>query len=168
MENRERMGKETKEQGELWKIVGRSTPAPPVKGISRGQHKSTKDYTKNPSPREGYILDYLRSAIVVEDVDEMICLFHHIMQSLTGSIIRIKNGFNPLAECSYGYRAVMVNFIYPPGETQSVNGRKMVCEIQIILKDYLIVRKKMHMYYKIARAHEQWAIGRDFSKMWDL
>lgn len=164
VQNRKAMGRPARSQ---FKEVGARAPDP--KSISRAQHKAFKDYKNEPLPREGSILDYLRCAVVVEDEPEFLSLFWLIMNKFKGRVIRVKNGFDPEAECNYGYRAAMINLIFEhPDPVMVQNGRIMISEVQIILRDYLRVRKKMHLYYKVVRAHEQWAIGRDFCKRWDL
>eukprot|EP01084_Bolivina_argentea_P055380 101547_1 len=130
------------DENKIDKDLGHSEAA--VKSISRVLNKED-DYRGNSSPLSQYILDWVRCGIIIETVEELLSLYELICEKFGGNIIRIKNGFGKDVNTSYGYRAVLINLIYEN------DGLKMICEVQLILLSYLKVRKKMHLYYKIAR-----------------
>eukprot|EP01083_Nonionella_stella_P121716 365808_1 len=129
--------------GEMDKDLGHSEAA--VKSISRVLNKES-DYEEYEKPSAQYILDWVRCGIVIEDANELLNLYELILERFKGNIIRIKNGFGKDITPSYGYRAILMNLIY-----EHECGLQMICEVQLILLSYLKVRKRMHLYYKIAR-----------------
>jgi len=77
-------------------------------------------------------------------------LISHINQNK--SIIelgRVKNGF--LDANDGGYRDIKVNVVY---HSQLNTGVSMVCEIQLLLGQYLHEKKKIHKLYSVLRQSE--------------
>jgi ankyrin repeat protein len=64
--------------------------------------------------------------------------------------LRCKNGFNAAAESAGGYRDVKLNMLFQAKGVPGAAGRAVV-EIQVILKAYLTVKKRMHAVYRLDR-----------------
>merc|ERR1719249_141396 len=60
-------------------------------------------------------------------------------------VARVKNGF--LDKAVGGYRDIKINVIFE-SETENLN---MICEVQLILNQYLFEKKKMHKLYSVIR-----------------
>merc|ERR1719412_69115 len=61
-------------------------------------------------------------------------------------VARIKNGF--LSHSEGGYRDIKINVIFQP---ESDPNLRMICEVQLILNQYLFEKKKMHKLYSVVR-----------------
>eukprot|EP01084_Bolivina_argentea_P248650 415982_1 len=139
--------------------------SPPIKTISRARFKIKEDYMKDEKPVEGSVLDWVRCAIVVESDVEMKSFFDLLCDTYKGSLIRMKNKFDPKYEVHGGYRAVMVNLIWTNKNNPQLS---MIIEIQLILASYLPIRSKTHLFYKIFRAKSWRAMADDFAKFSDV
>jgi ankyrin repeat protein len=64
--------------------------------------------------------------------------------------LRCKNGFDAAAESAGGYRDVKLNMLFQAKGVSGAAGRAVV-EIQVILKEYLVVKKRMHAVYRLDR-----------------
>ena len=125
----------------------------PIKKLDRSFNKCKRDYSQKNYPRAGYILDYVRCAMIVENVKELESLIKTICSEYGGDVLnvtRMKNRFHRNSESSFGYRSVMLNIIYCDKANPSLY--RLICEIQITSIDFLKARKYMHLYYKIIRA----------------
>eukprot|EP01084_Bolivina_argentea_P020478 38072_1 len=133
----------------------------PVKTRARVRIKCFNDYRKEYGEPNNYCMvwDWIRCALICSNTKEMIGLYNLIVNSndnkyFVKKIIRVKNGFYRNSESNYGYRAILINFVFG----------NMVAEIQLILLSYLKIRKQMHLYYKIVRSDDGDDLARDFSK----
>jgi len=61
-------------------------------------------------------------------------------------LARIKNGF--LSDAEGGYRDLKINVVFQSTSNPEV---RMICEVQLILNQYLYEKKKMHKLYSIIR-----------------
>eukprot|EP01083_Nonionella_stella_P257892 882210_1 len=62
-------------------------------------------------------------------------------------LARVKNGFLD-ANYSGGYRDIKINIVY---HSQINRGDSMICEVQLLLLNYLHEKKRIHKLYSIAR-----------------
>ena len=134
----------------------------PIKKFERSFNKCKRDYSTKNYSRAGYILDYVRCAMIVKDVDELLSLIKTICVEYKDdvvSIARMKNRFDRDSKSSFGYKSIMLNIIYC-GKTNP-NLYRLICEIQITSIDFLKARKFMHLYYKIIRAENTWDLALD-------
>lgn len=170
--------------GQFCRVSKEDVMYAPIKTLSRAMFKSTAYLMVPPI---ACVLDWVRCAFVVDDDIEMIAIFNKICNVFKGKIMRVKNNFHPKnkSNVNFGYRSIMFNVIldynefydkYCAEDKEIVNEKseisekywKQICEIQIILRPYLGVREKMHLYYKIARAKGCQSAAVDFSKFGDL
>ncbi|ETN99453.1 hypothetical protein RFI_38020 [Reticulomyxa filosa] len=164
----------------------------PVKTIGRASVKA-REYDIVPGITS--VKDWVRVALIVENESECVELFNKIMKQFDGKVARVKNGFDPKVkgEDVLHYRSILINLVFDY-ETYGKLDRqkekhkhqsddlekaankywKMICEVQIILREYLNVRGRLHLYYKILRCMETntnttaGKVANDFSKYWEL
>eukprot|EP01084_Bolivina_argentea_P198648 340101_1 len=123
----------------------------PMKRVERCVSKVENDYMDAKYPKSAKLLDLVRCSVTFNTVDQLIngykALMRHIQQ--TPSIVelsRVKNGFTGAS--SGGYRDIKVNVIY---KSQLVAELHMICEIQLLLINYLQEKKRIHKLYSILR-----------------
>eukprot|EP01083_Nonionella_stella_P312051 1114677_1 len=134
----------------------------PIKTAGRAEVKRYHYVGRCDDPVCGMITDWVRCAFVVYDTQELMMLYEVLLKKYGENITRVKNGFKKGTEGNYGYRAVLMNLVYEH------DGLRMVVEIQLILLEYLKVRKSMHLFYKIARANNCRDFVLDVSKIQDI
>jgi hypothetical protein len=102
----------------------------------------------------GRVIDIQRCSLEVDDAAAAMkavallkdaTLAEHGMRPL-----RCKSGFNAVAESAGGYRDVKLNMLFQAKDVSGAMGRAVV-EIQVILKEYLTVKKRMHAVYRLDR-----------------
>merc|ERR1712168_1703595 len=64
----------------------------------------------------------------------------------TLQLARIKNGF--IGDSVGGYRDLKINVVFNSATDPEL---KMICEVQLILNQYLFEKKKMHKLYSVIR-----------------
>eukprot|EP01083_Nonionella_stella_P039751 108136_1 len=123
----------------------------PPKTMDRCKAKIENDYLHSLFPQCSKLLDIVRCSIVFDTVGELVIGYEKMMAFINSSeqfqVARIKNGFSDLNN-DEGYRDVKLNIIFKSAVFKGVN---MICEIQMILSGYLIVKKKSHKLYNIER-----------------
>merc|ERR1740139_182246 len=82
--------------------------------------------------------------------------------------VRIVNRFNKAAETLHGYRNIEVNVFFDGGQQHGACGREnshlvlaLVGEVQIVLEDFLEVRRRRHLVYKCSKGVFTWPPERD-------
>jgi hypothetical protein len=102
----------------------------------------------------GHVVDIQRCSLEADDAAAAmkavallkgVTLAEHGMRPL-----RCKSGFNASAESAGGYRDVKLNMLFQAKGVAGASGRAVV-EIQVILKVYLAVKKRMHAIYRLDR-----------------
>ena len=66
-------------------------------------------------------------------------------------IARVKNGFTN--ETVSGYRDIKINVIF-----SAESGKKMICELQLILGQQLVEKKRSHKLYSVTREREYYSM----------
>lgn len=114
------------------------------------------------------ILDLVRCSICVESPEAAVVLVNKFFRPLTltdnkAQLVKIVNRFHTAAETLMGYRFLELNIFCDWGERAGSCGRHgksilhaLVGEVQIVLQDYLNVRKRRHVLYKLKRGHFDW------------
>ena len=103
-------------------------------------------------PRAAKLLDIVRCSVTFNTVRQLMKGHSAFMKyvrkkSSPMEVARIKNGF--LDEAAHGYRDIKINVIFTAS-----TGRKMICELQLILSQQLIEKKRSHKLYEVTRERE--------------
>jgi len=114
------------------------------------------------------ILDLVRCSICVESPEAAVILVDKFFRPLNlhdnkAQLVKIVNRFHTAAETLMGYRFLELNVFCDWGERAGSCGRQgknilhaLVGEVQIVLQDYLNVRKRRHILYKLKRGVYDW------------
>jgi ankyrin repeat protein len=114
------------------------------------------------------VLDVVRGSICVKSPDAANILVEEFFRPATMidnkfEVVRIRNGFNENAETLLGYRYLEINIHWQGGIRVGECGRPhtslqhaIVGEVQIVLEDYLAVRKRRHIIYKCSTGVFDW------------
>ena len=126
--------------------------AGPTKTTERCQSKVENDYSDAVYPKAARLLDVVRCSVSFNTVEQLLEGYQGLLRyvdSGTSSLelARVKNGF--LAD-EGGYRDIKVNVVYH-SEHDTENQVSMVCEVQLILNQYLHEKKRIHKLYSILR-----------------
>jgi len=128
--------------------------AAPMKKVERSISKLENDYKNEAFPKSAKLLDLVRCSVTFNTVEQLCAGYEALVNHATanGGIIelaRVKNGFLD-KDYDGGYRDIKVNVIYKSQnpEHQNVN---MICEVQLLLINYLEEKKKIHKLYSILR-----------------
>ena len=88
--------------------------AAPPKSVARMHNKLQTDHASMKRPRPAHNLDVLRNAATYATPEALIAGYEALASKYT--VVRVKNGYakgvDPSA--SFGYRAVLVNFVFDP------------------------------------------------------
>ena len=125
----------------------------PVKTKARQSIKVRLDYFDREHPQCMAVLDIVRCAIVCESDEELCNLYKLLCKKFSGKILRIKNAFDNVNKGTYGYRAVLINIAYGD-ELLLPKEYEIICEVQLLLYNYYMIRKDMHLGYGICRSEE--------------
>ncbi len=123
----------------------------PLKQMNRCQSKLENDYSEAVFPKAAKLLDIVRCSVTFNTVKQLIKGYQGLMNHMKSSagkdleIARVKNGF--LNKDDKGYRDVKINVIYH----SPITGLKIICEIQLLLINYLYEKKKVHKLYNVIR-----------------
>ena len=102
----------------------------------------------------GRVIDIQRCSLEVADAATAMAVVQKLKSATLAEHgmrpLRCKNGFNAAAESTGGYRDVKLNMIFQAKDVPGAAGRAVV-EIQVILKQYLAVKKRMHAVYRLDR-----------------
>ena len=126
--------------------------AGPTKSVERCQSKVENEYQEAVYPRAARLLDYVRCSVSFNTLEQLLTGYEGLMRYVQdGSdsleLARVKNCF--LAQTS-GYRDIKVNVVYH-AETDPENPVSMICEVQLVLNQYLHEKKRSHKLYSILR-----------------
>ena len=112
----------------------------------------------------GGVSDFCRVSVSCADQHECLAAYKKLMTLRLDKgdpieVVRSKNMFAPGAASSNGYRDVKLNVVVSPTSvgdfTQAYQpgtvNVPMIAEIQLILSEYLAVKKHMHVLYEIVR-----------------
>eukprot|EP01084_Bolivina_argentea_P093848 168718_1 len=124
----------------------------PLKTYQRCQAKVQNDYQDSEFPRCAKLLDIIRCSLTFDNLSKMLMGYQYFITFCKKNpnkleIARIKNGFLASSENHGGYRDIKVNISY----YSSKHDRKMICEVQFILRPFLNFKKKAHKLYSINR-----------------
>eukprot|EP01084_Bolivina_argentea_P061668 112729_1 len=127
----------------------------PLKSLDRIQSKLENDYINELWPRCAKVLDIIRCSITFNTLSQLIKGFNYLIKHINKhndslKIARIKNGFIS-GHAAGGYRDIKVNVVFISSILNNEEHNRMICEIQLILSQYLWEKKKIHKLYSILR-----------------
>ena len=130
----------------------------PTKTLDRVQSKLENDYSDELFPRCAKILDVVRCSVAFNTISQLINGYNHLMNHIKNNenkiqISRIKNGFLPNDDDLGGYRDIKMNVVFRSTGYDHDDDKpiSMICEIQLLLVNYLWEKKKIHKLYSILR-----------------
>lgn len=123
----------------------------PKKKVERSVSKLENDYQDAQYPKAAKLLDLVRCSVTFNTVDQLLVGFNDLMKHISKNksiieLARVKNGF--LEQSDGGYRDIKVNVVY---KSQINPGLNMICEIQLMLINYLQEKKRIHKLYTLIR-----------------
>ena len=113
----------------------------PVKTVERCQSKLENDYPEAAYPKAAKLLDLVRCSVSFNTVEQ----FFQGTDSF--KLARVKNGF---LDKGAAFRDIKVNVVYH-SENDLENAVSIICEVQLILNQYLHEKKRIHKLYSILR-----------------
>mmetsp|Transcript_42253 Transcript_42253/g.69642 ORF Transcript_42253/g.69642 Transcript_42253/m.69642 type:complete len:711 (-) Transcript_42253:126-2258(-) len=126
--------------------------AAPMKKVERCLSKLENDYASEQYPKSAKLLDLVRCSVTFNTLEQLIQGFDAIKTHVDSSqqsmkLARVKNGF---LDPDYvgGYRDIKINVIFHSAMHPEI---KMICEIQLILSQFLHEKKRIHKLYSIVR-----------------
>eukprot|EP01084_Bolivina_argentea_P118496 210235_1 len=124
----------------------------PLKEMGRCASKVENDYKEEPFPKTAKLCDLVRCSVTFNTADQLLEGYKGLMNHLNKNasmveLARIKNGFLD-ATYNGGYRDIKINVVY---KSQLNPQLKMICEIQLMLINYLQEKKRIHKLYSILR-----------------
>lgn len=114
------------------------------------------------------VLDVVRCSICVKSAEAAMTLVNEFFRPAQVKehkfeLVRIINRFSESGETLAGYRSLDLNVLWVGGHRASLCGRPgknlmhaIVGEVQIVLEDYLAVRKRRHIIYKCSNKVYDW------------
>jgi hypothetical protein len=98
----------------------------------------------------GRVIDIQRCSIEVLDAATAMAVIAELKGATLAAHgmrpLRCKSGFAAAAETAGGYRDVKLNMLFQSAHDPQ---RRAVVEVQVILKSYLLVKKRMHAIYRL-------------------
>eukprot|EP01084_Bolivina_argentea_P050029 91983_1 len=112
----------------------------PLKKIERCQSKMENDYADAQFPKASKLLDIVRCSVTFNTIEQLMKGYNGLVTHIKNNksmleLARIKNGF--LNKENKGYRDVKINVVYH----SPVSDVSMVCEVQLLLVNYLWEKK---------------------------
>ena len=141
-------------QGRLGGVMSRygEFRAGPVKSVERCQSKLENEYPGAEYPKAAKLLDVVRCSVSFNTLEQLLTGYDGLMRYVQTTpasfqLARVKNGF---LEQEAAFRAIKVNVVYH-SEQDPENPVHMICEVQLILNQYLHEKKRIHKLYSILR-----------------
>ena len=124
----------------------------PGKTVERCQSKLENDYQKAAYPKAAKLLDVVRCAVSFNTVEQLLAGYDGLMRHINTNtssleLARVKNGFT---DKQAAFRDIKVNVVYH-SETDLENETSLICEVQLMLNQYLHEKKRIHKLYSILR-----------------
>merc|ERR1719447_1717598 len=123
----------------------------PLKKVDRCVSKLENDYQGAAFPKAARLLDLVRGSVSFNTVSQLVAGYHGFREYIGNSpdtmkVARVKNGF--IGDVEGGYRDLKVCVVFTSAVQPEL---KMICEVQLILNQYLFEKKKMHKLYSVTR-----------------
>jgi len=123
----------------------------PIKRVDRCVSKLENDYQNAAFPKAAKLLDMVRCSVAFNTITQLLEGYEGFMKYINNSpgtikLARIKNGF--IGNVVGGYRDLKINVVFHSATDPDL---KMICEVQLILNQYLYEKKKMHKLYSVIR-----------------
>jgi len=125
--------------------------AGPIKKVDRCVSKLENDYQDAAFPKAARLLDLVRCSVSFNTITQLVAGYHGFMKFIeqspeTMKVARVKNGF--IGDVEGGYRDLKICVVFTSAQEPEL---KMICEVQLILNQYLFEKKKMHKLYSVIR-----------------
>eukprot|EP01083_Nonionella_stella_P000526 1494_1 len=124
----------------------------PMKKVERCVSKLENDYHDAQYPKSAKLLDLVRCSVTFNTIDQLITGYKALREyinkhSTMMELARVKNGF---LDQNYegGYRDIKLNVVF---HSLINSGVSMICEIQLLLGQFLHEKKRIHKIYAIQR-----------------
>ena len=125
--------------------------AGPLKTVERCQAKLENEYDAAAFPKAAKLLDLVRCSVSFNTVEQLLAgyegLLRHIDNTDALELARVKNGF---LDKTAAFRAIKVSVVFHP-KTELDSAPSMICEVQLLLNQYLHEKKRCHKLYSILR-----------------
>eukprot|EP01083_Nonionella_stella_P099327 279287_1 len=126
----------------------------PLKKLDRCQSKVEQDYFDANFPRSAKLLDIVRCSVTFNTLSQLVAGYQRLLEYIGSNpsfmeLSRVKNGFLD-SEYVEGYRDLKLNIIYH-SQTNIEKKVSMICEVQLLLNQYLWEKKRIHRLYSILR-----------------
>ena len=110
-----------------------------LKSVDRSIEKISRSYQGDVAP----LVDVCRACMVLQDIEHINKVIRLIADDPQLQIVRVKNRLsrNYDSSGSAGYRDVLVNLRISNGLTQTFGLEQHVCELQLSLEQFMILRK---------------------------
>jgi len=125
----------------------------PMKKVERSVSKLENEYRTESFPKSAKLLDLVRCSVTFNTVEQLLTGYSAFMRHIKANpsiieLARVKNGFIKMNRG--GYRDIKINVVY---KSQNPEHRHvhMVCEVQLLLINYLEEKRKIHKLYSILR-----------------
>merc|ERR1711862_406735 len=114
------------------------------------------------------VLDCIRCSVTVNTARAAVTIYEEFFRPLKLiqdklHLVRVRNRFNENAETLAGYRNIEMNLLWDGGLRSGKCGRpnrslrlSLIGEVQIVLKDFIAVRKRRHLLYKCSKGDFAW------------
>jgi len=125
--------------------------AGPIKKVDRCVSKLENDYRDEAFPKAAKLLDLVRCSVSFNTVSQLVAGYRGFMKYIgsnqeTMKIARIKNGF--IGDAQGGYRDLKICVVFTSATDPTL---RMICEVQLLLNQYLFEKKKLHKLYSVVR-----------------
>jgi len=118
------------------------------------------------------MLDIIRGSFTVPDARSALFLLNDFLIPLSGSlsVVKITNNFNAQAVTQKGYRHIELDILFNGGLRAGVCGRDvnfqfaLIAEIQIVLEEFIAVKRRRHLLDKCSRGEFDWDDDNDITQ----
>ena len=142
-------------QGRLKTVMSRfgDFRAGPVKAVERCQSKLENEYQGAVYPKAARLLDLVRCSVSFNTLEQLLAGYDGLMDYVKTTprsfqLARVKNGF---LDKEATVRDIKVNVVFHSETADPDNAVSMVCEVQLILNQYLHEKKRIHKLYSVLR-----------------
>ena len=137
-------------QGRVKAVMSRfgDVHAGSVKSVERCQSKLENDYVDAEYPKAARLLDLVRCSVSFNTVEQLLTGYEGLMRHISRNpdslqLARVKNGFLGDTGAGSAFRDLKVNVVFH-SEHDPEHQVSMVCEVQLILNQFLHEKKRVH------------------------
>ena len=121
-----------------------------MKTIDRCCAKVENDYLDTSFPQCSQLMDIVRGSVTCQTIEQLLTAYAKLtemctQQSSPFKMARVKNGFADTQNTA-AYKDIKVNLLYTSKNDDKL---RLICEMQFLLSDYLVLKKKSHKPYEV-------------------